>query len=94
MLLTDVKAYLMRRRRAAASELTAHFGVEASALTGILEHWIRKGALRRLTLAPRGTCGGCTACAPAADAVYEWIGAPPETAAGSEGALVTDRRRC
>jgi hypothetical protein len=94
MLLTDVKAYLIRHKRATTAELTTHFGVESGALTGMLEHWIRKGMIRPVPAKAGRTCGGCTGCAPAADPVYEWTGPGAERKGCHEGALVTDGWRC
>lgn len=94
MLLTDVKAYLIRRKRATTAELTTHFGVESSALTGMLEHWIRKGMVRPVAAQNGHTCGSCTSCVPAADPIYEWTGPGEERRACHQGALVTERRRC
>lgn len=94
MLLTDVKTYLITHKRATTAELTTHFGVETSALTGMLEHWIRKGMVRSVTAQSGHSCGGCTGCASAATPIYEWTGAGAEAKACHEGALVTEGRRC
>lgn len=94
MLLTDVKTYLIRHKRATTAELTTHFGIESSALTGMLEHWIRKGMVRPIMGQTGPTCGGCARCAPTANAIYEWTGGGAEPRAHHEGVLVTEGRRC
>ena len=94
MLLTDVKAYLIRHKRATTAEIAAHFAIESSALTGMLEHWIRKGVVRPVATPAGRTCGGCTGCALAADPIYEWTGPGAEPQAYHQGALVTEGWRC
>ena len=94
MLLTDVKAYLIRHKRATTAEIAAHCGVEGSALAGMLAHWIRKGMVREVVAQTGRTCGGCTGCASAADPIYEWTGSGTEPQACRQGALVTEGWRC
>lgn len=94
MLLTDVKAYLIRHKRATTAEIAAHFEVESSALTGMLEHWIRKGMVRPVAAQSGRTCCGCTGCVPAADPIYEWTGPGAEPTECRQGALVTEGWRC
>ncbi len=94
MLLTDVKAYLVRHKRVTTAELATHFAVESSALTGMLEHWIRKGMVRPLAAQTGRTCGGCKGCAPAAEPIYEWTGPGAEQEGCCQGTLVTEGWRC
>ncbi|MGR8979589.1 MAG: FeoC-like transcriptional regulator [Gammaproteobacteria bacterium] len=72
MILSDVRNYLIDQRRVALIDLANHFGVDADALRGMLDKWIRKGSLRKL---PSGTaCGtNCCKCDPASIEIYEWI---------------------
>jgi putative ferrous iron transport protein C len=74
MILADVRDYLATRRRAPLADLTARFQVDADALRGMLEHWIRKGRLRRID-AGASACGGCCGCAEKLPEVYEWVDA-------------------
>jgi hypothetical protein len=48
----------------------------------MLEHWLRKGKVRRTAGA---RCGGCDSCAPADVEFYEWIGERPADLAGGVG---------
>jgi hypothetical protein len=73
MILQDLKAYLVERRRASIADLTARFDTDAEALRGMLAHWLGKGRLRRVDV--DGACGGCCGCATSAAEVYEWVDA-------------------
>jgi putative ferrous iron transport protein C len=75
MILAEVRDYLAARRRAPLVDLTARFQVDADALRGMLEHWIRKGRLRRIDA--DSACGGCCGCAEKLPEVYEWVDAGP-----------------
>ncbi|HYN39392.1 MAG TPA: FeoC-like transcriptional regulator [Rhodospirillales bacterium] len=72
MILADVRDYLAQRGRAPLSDLCCRFGVDEDALRAMLEHWIRKGRVRRLD-AGSGACGGCCGCADKVPEVYEWV---------------------
>lgn len=72
MILADVRDYLTRRGRAPLTDLCARFDIDDTALRAMLEHWIRKGRVRRLDAAP-GKCGGCCGCASKQPEVYEWV---------------------
>ena len=72
MILSEVKGYLLRNRRAALRDMAQHFKVEPDALRGMLSRWLQKGQLRRL---PMGTpCeGSCCKCDPLIAEIYEWV---------------------
>lgn len=72
MILTDLKRYLSERRQATLVDLAYRFDVEPEALRGMLEHWIRKGKVRR-HLGPGGCATGCVKCDPRVLEFYEWI---------------------
>lgn len=73
MLLTDVKDYLSARGRVSLTDLSTHFTVAPDAMRGLVETWIAKGRVRRLSQdLPCGTCGKCES---ATSDVYEWVGA-------------------
>ena len=76
-MLLDLKSYLQSRNRASILDLANHYRIEADALRGMLDHWIRKGRLRRLDLddahdaCPHMTA--CEACGSTGLEVYEWL---------------------
>lgn len=82
MILTDLKAYLSGRGRATLSDMALHFDSDPDALRGMLEQFIRKGRVRRLTLGP--ACGGCQKCDLAAPEIYEWTEGRPAPRPDSE----------
>lgn len=71
MILSEMKSYLIERRRAPIGDLAARFGVETDALRSMLDVWVRKGRLRRVD---GGACGSCCGCAAAGAEIYEWTG--------------------
>ncbi len=70
-MLTTLKGYLVTHRAASLSELARHVAADPDAVRGMLEHWVRKGRVRR-TAGVR--CGGCDSCAAADIEFYEWVG--------------------
>lgn len=76
MILSDLRDYLARHKRASMSDMVNHFGIDPDALLGMLEQWETKGRVRRIDAAstdPRA-CGSCTVCADGDPRIYEWIG--------------------
>nr|VFJ74348.1 MAG: FeoC like transcriptional regulator [Candidatus Kentron sp. FW] len=72
MILSELREYLRSNGRAAITDMAYHFETEPDAIRGMLEHWIRKGKVRKL---PEGTsCGDCHECAPENVEIYEWAG--------------------
>jgi hypothetical protein len=81
-MLTTLKGYLVAHRAASLSELARELDADPDAVRGMLEHWVRKGKVRRTAGA---RCGGCDSCAPADVEFYEWIGERPADLAGGVG---------
>nr|VFJ57034.1 MAG: FeoC like transcriptional regulator [Candidatus Kentron sp. FW]VFJ63848.1 MAG: FeoC like transcriptional regulator [Candidatus Kentron sp. FW] len=73
MILSELREYLRSNSRAAIIDMAYHFETEPDAIRGMLEHWIRKGKVRKL---PEGTgCSdNCHECAPENVEIYEWAG--------------------
>ena len=72
MILRDIKDYLSQQRMASIAELSLHFGVDRDAMRGMLDHWIRKGRLHRLS--QEKSCSGCCGeCESNHLEMYEWI---------------------
>lgn len=71
--LSDLKSFMVERRRASLNEIAMHFDTPASAVRPMLEQWIAKGRLRKLDVA--GGCGkagsGCSCSQPPSE-VFEW----------------------
>ncbi|HHH45706.1 MAG TPA: sugar metabolism transcriptional regulator [Thiotrichales bacterium] len=79
MMLTEIRDYLRARGQASLRDMAIHFDTDEEALRGALDHWIRKGRVRRL---PSGTtCSGCSTCAPETIELYAWVGEPATRAA-------------
>jgi putative ferrous iron transport protein C len=72
MILSDLRDYLIVRRRAPLSDMATRFDVDADALRAMLDHWVRKGRVRLLA-GGEGKCGGCCGCGDAVPEVYEWV---------------------
>ena len=70
---SEVKRYLSERRIAPLNDIALHFDMQPDAVRGLLEHWIRKGKVRRF--ADEGCqdncCGGCSENGH--KEVYEWL---------------------
>jgi hypothetical protein len=73
VILSDLRDYLKQHQRVALSDLMLHFHIEADALRGMLEKWIRKGKVKKIS--PDSTvCGtSCCKCDPALTELYEWL---------------------
>lgn len=72
-MLTDIRAYLSQRGKASLTDIARHCGAEPEAARGMLETWIRKGKVRRETLAV--ACGSsCSKCGTAETEIFVWIG--------------------
>ncbi|QNT69104.1 FeoC-like transcriptional regulator [Defluviicoccus vanus] len=72
MILSELKTYLVERRRADLLDMSNRFDADADALRGMLDHWIRKGRVRRLPQPE--SCGGGCSCSRRKPEVYEWVG--------------------
>ena len=72
MILSDIKKYLVMHRRVVLADLVNHFDVEPDAMRGMVDHWIRKGRVRKLQAA--SACGAtCCKCDPTLTELYEWV---------------------
>lgn len=83
-MLTEIRDYLAERSAASLTEMANRFRADPEALRPMLDHWIRKGKVRR---SDGGRCGGCVGCAAADVELYEWIrpspGAKPHPPSGT-----------
>ncbi len=72
MILAEVKNYLMTRGRAPLFDIALHLESDPEAVRGMLDRWVRKGKVRRLSL--KSSCGrSCNECTPESTEIYEWL---------------------
>lgn len=73
MVLSELKIYLQENRRVPLADLANHFRADPDALRGMLQKWVDKGRIRKLS--GGSTCStGCCKCDPASLEIYEWLG--------------------
>ena len=75
-MLMDIKSYLAGRGVASLTEIAGRLSADPDAIRPMLDHWMRKGKIRRVDTV--GHCHGCTTCALADLEFYEWAAASPE----------------
>jgi len=59
MLLIEIRDYLRARTGVSLGELCRHFRLPESAMQGMLEQWVRKGRVVKLTASCASHCGQC-----------------------------------
>lgn len=73
MTLSELKAYMIDRKRASMNEISMHFDTPASAIQPMLDQWIAKGKLRKLDIMGGcGKAGGGCACKEKPSDIFEW----------------------
>jgi len=71
MILSQVRDYLKERGQCTLSDVALHFDIDADAVRGMLDIWIRKGKVEKSSAT--ASCGtSCQSCDPAATEVYSW----------------------
>jgi hypothetical protein len=78
MILAEIREYLQRRGRASLADIALHFDIDAGALRGMLDVWMRKGKVRR-QLATASCGSSCCQCQAAATEIYFWVDTPTDT---------------
>ena len=73
MILSEIKQYFRQQQCLTLQDLALRFDTQPEAMRGMLEHWIRKGKLRREIVKNGCTCSGCPECHSAGLEIYEWI---------------------
>lgn len=73
MILSEVRNYLCKHKRASIKDIALHFEMDADAVRGLLEKWIKKGKVGRLTAGGTGCGTSCCQCDPLLTEIYEWI---------------------
>jgi predicted ArsR family transcriptional regulator len=56
MTISNLKRYLQQREQATLSDIANHFGAEPDGVLAMLEHWQKRGRIRRLKVLK---CSGC-----------------------------------
>jgi len=73
MILSDIKKYLVEHKHVELKDLAYHFDSDPEAMKGMLEQWIHKGKLRKIT--EQKSCKSCCNCCGSESAeIYEWTG--------------------
>ena len=72
MTLIELKNYLKQQCTVDLLTLTQHFNVESDIMRDMLEHWIRKGKVRKTSKATK-CCEQCYECDPLTLEIYEWV---------------------
>ena len=72
MILSEIKSYLMKHKRATLGDLAVHFDTEPGAMKAMLAQWVRKGRVLKFDIQSgcNKTCGQC--CDATAMEIYEW----------------------
>lgn len=71
MILTDFRDFVRTRRIVSLHELSLHFKCEASAADAMMQRWVDKGLVERITM-DAGKCGACMMCPGDVKIHYEW----------------------
>lgn len=72
MILSQLRDYMKQQQRITLHNLVIHFKCDADALRGMLDKWVKKGKVNKLT--PNSNCGtGCHKCDPSLTELYEWV---------------------
>ena len=70
MILLELRQYLAQHKTCTLTDMAHRFDLDPHALSGMLEHWIKKGKVRKV---PTGAlCGECSGCDPGSREIYEW----------------------
>ena len=71
MILSDIRDYLKQRGQCTLSDIALHFDTDADAIRGMLDIWVRKGKVEKVSATE--SCGtSCQSCDPATTEVYIW----------------------
>lgn len=72
MILSELRSYLKEKKTVTLNDLVIHFSIDADALRGMLNKWIKKGKVRQIPV--NSGCGtSCSKCDPTLTELYEWL---------------------
>ena len=84
MILAEIKKYLMLCQQATLRDIALHVEADVDAVRGMLEHWMRKGKVRKTMAA--AVCGSsCCKCDIATTEIYQWLDMPGEASLPQTG---------
>ncbi len=72
MVLSELRNYIQLNRRVPLIDLANRFNTDPNALRGMLQKWIDKGRIRKIS-GETGCSTGCCKCDPATLEFYEWL---------------------
>lgn len=84
MILADVRDYLRAHQRATLGDIALHFDVPHAAMRGMVEQFVAKGRVRRLSFDATCNVSCPIACDDTAMTIYEWVGRVGEQPARAE----------
>lgn len=70
MILSQLQHYLAEQKKASLAQMETKFGIDATALQGMLNHLVHKGRVRKSP--SLDCCHGCEICATKSLEFYEW----------------------
>ena len=71
MILRELQQYLKSREQVSLKDIATHFDVEQEAVAGMLDFWVRKGKVRRIS--NNSACsGGCSCTHKDNSDIYQW----------------------
>ena len=71
MILLNIRDYIKAAGSAPVRDLALHFKISHDDAQAMIEHWVKKGNVRKLP--PGSLCqGGCRSCDPDSIDIYEW----------------------
>ena len=71
MILLELRQYLVQYKRGTLTDMAHRFDLDPHALSMMLEHWIKKGKVRKVPT--DSLCGECSGCDPGHREIYEWV---------------------
>lgn len=71
-MLLAIRNLLQDRGQASLTDLSLHFRTSPEAMRGMVEHWVAKGQVCRLSCAGSACSRGCGSCS-AAPELYCWV---------------------
>lgn len=73
-MLRAVRDYVAEKHITNVVEIARHIQTPATAVGPMVEHWVRKGCIKKLAK-PQGCGKTCVKCDPALAQVVQWVGA-------------------
>lgn len=93
-MLSQARDFVRRQGVSSLREVALHLDVTEDVAASLLQKWLDKGVVERITALPR--CSACDLCSSAARTLYRWSGSKPADAAddGEAGSNVKVPNDC